>query len=187
MRRFLPLLLAFAMLTSLAACGAASPVSGGSGSGNASGDSAASSAASSEPETPQVEPYTISDPTVEPVGDMVDGVPYAPWDGVVEHLFFHPLIAYPELAFDADAESDGLDDYMVTVDEYDKILQSIYDRGYILVDINDVWSETTGADGQPAMVRNTLYLPEGKKHLAAYHRLRMTPDYAVNPFDTPLG
>ena len=30
-------------------------------------------------------------------------------------------------------------------------------------------------------------LPEGKKHLAAYHRLRMTPDYAVNLFDTPLG
>jgi intracellular multiplication protein IcmB len=30
-------------------------------------------------------------------------------------------------------------------------------------------------------------LPEGKKHLAAYHRLRMTPDFAVNPFDLPLG
>ena len=30
-------------------------------------------------------------------------------------------------------------------------------------------------------------LPEGKKHLAAYHRLRMTPEFAVNPFDTPLG
>ena len=30
-------------------------------------------------------------------------------------------------------------------------------------------------------------LPEEKKHLAAYHRLRMTPDYAVNPFDLPLG
>jgi intracellular multiplication protein IcmB len=30
-------------------------------------------------------------------------------------------------------------------------------------------------------------LPEGKKHLAAYHRLRMTPEYAINPFDTPLG
>lgn len=30
-------------------------------------------------------------------------------------------------------------------------------------------------------------LPEGQKHLAAYHRLRMTPDYAVNPFDLPLG
>lgn len=30
-------------------------------------------------------------------------------------------------------------------------------------------------------------LPEGKKHLAAYHRLQMTPAYSINPFDTPLG
>ena len=54
---------------------------------------------------------------------------------------------------------------MVTVDEYNKILQSVYDKGYVLVDIGDVWSETTGEDGQPKMVRNTLYLPEGKKPL----------------------
>lgn len=30
-------------------------------------------------------------------------------------------------------------------------------------------------------------LPEGKKHLAAYHRLRMTTEYCINPFDLPLG
>ena len=30
-------------------------------------------------------------------------------------------------------------------------------------------------------------LPEERRYLAAYHRLRMTPDYAVNPFDLPLG
>ena len=30
-------------------------------------------------------------------------------------------------------------------------------------------------------------LPNGKKHLAAYHRLKMTRDYAINPFDTQLG
>jgi intracellular multiplication protein IcmB len=30
-------------------------------------------------------------------------------------------------------------------------------------------------------------LPAGNKHFAAYHRLRMTPDYAINPFDTQLG
>lgn len=30
-------------------------------------------------------------------------------------------------------------------------------------------------------------LPEGKKHLAAYHRLRMTEAHTINPFDTPLG
>lgn len=30
-------------------------------------------------------------------------------------------------------------------------------------------------------------LPQANKYLAAYHRLRMTPDYAINPFDTQLG
>lgn len=30
-------------------------------------------------------------------------------------------------------------------------------------------------------------LPAGKRHLVAYHRLRMTPDYSINPFDTQLG
>jgi intracellular multiplication protein IcmB len=30
-------------------------------------------------------------------------------------------------------------------------------------------------------------LPPQKRHLVAYHRLRMTPDYAINPFDTQLG
>ncbi|HAT2092809.1 TPA: type IV secretion protein IcmB [Legionella pneumophila] len=30
-------------------------------------------------------------------------------------------------------------------------------------------------------------LPASKRHLVAYHRLRMTPDYSINPFDTQLG
>ncbi len=30
-------------------------------------------------------------------------------------------------------------------------------------------------------------LPAANKHWVAYHRLRMTPDYAINPFDTQLG
>ncbi|WP_312615105.1 polysaccharide deacetylase family protein [Oscillibacter sp.] len=163
MRRFLPLLLALSLLASLAACGQSTS---GAGSGSASGGSASSSTSSSaEPEAPQIEPYVISDPTVEPAGGAVDGIPYAAWDGIVEHLFFHPVIAYPALAFDGDAQANGLDDFMVTVDEYNKILQSVYDKGYVLVDIGDVWRETTDESGQPVMVRNTLYLPEGKKPL----------------------
>ena len=110
------------------------------------------------PPAPVQTPYEIKDPTQEREG-------YVPWTGVVEHLFFHPVIAYPELAFDGDSQENGLDDYMVTVDEYNKILQSLYEKGYVLVDIGDVWSETEGEDGQPEMVRNTLYLPEGKKPL----------------------
>lgn len=30
-------------------------------------------------------------------------------------------------------------------------------------------------------------LPATKQHLVAYHRLRMTPEYSINPFDTQLG
>jgi len=111
-----------------------------------------------EPPAPVRQPYEIKDPTEEREG-------YVPWTGVVEHLFFHPVIAYPELAFDGDTQANGLDDFMVTVDEYNKILQSVYDKGYVLVDINSVWREETGEDGAPKMARNTLYLPEGKKPL----------------------
>ena len=161
MRRLLPLLLSALMLLSLTACGQRG------GSPSASQGSAGSTAASSsEPDpTPVPEPYVISDPKVMPEGGGKDGVPYVAWDGIVEHLFFHPVVAYPELAFDGDSQANGIDDWMVTVEEYNRILQSVYDNGYILVDINDVWSETTGEDGQPKMVRNTLYLPEGKKPL----------------------
>ena len=109
------------------------------------------------PPAPVQEPYEIKDPTQEQEG-------YVPWTGIVEHLFFHPVIAYPELAFDGDNQANGLDDFMVTVDEYNKILRSVYEKGYILVDINSVWSEEEGETG-PHMVRNTLYLPEGKKPL----------------------
>lgn len=74
----------------------------------------------------------------------------------VEHLFFHPVIAYPEYAFSSAVPYDrqkGLDDWMVTVDEYKKILQNLYDKGYILVAMEDVWSEVTDDSGTH-MVRN---------------------------------
>ena len=103
-----------------------------------------------------------------PEGGVRDGVTYAAYDGIVEHLFFHPVIAYPEYAFSDAVPYDrqvGLDEWMVTADEYKKILQSVYDKGYILVNMGDVWSEVTGEDGVTRMERNTLMLPEGKKPL----------------------
>jgi hypothetical protein len=92
-------------------------------------------------------------------------VKLVPFDGTVEHLFFHPIIAYPELAFDGDSKQKGIDGYMVTVGEYAKMLQSIYDNGYILVNWNDVWSEHTDNSGVTRMVKKTLMVPEGKKPL----------------------
>ena len=160
--------LAALLLFSLTACGSA-PAPGSSGPSQPEEPPAQEEQSSAEApqETPaQPEPYTILDPTVMPEGGSRDGVTYAAYDGVVEHLFFHPVVAYPELAFDGDYKSDGIDDWMVTAGEYLKILESVYEKGYILVDINDCWSEQTGEDGQVRMVKNTLYLPEGKKPLS---------------------
>ena len=164
MPRTTALLLLLALLLSLAACGQtpAAPPAAEDPAPPAQEETPEAPEPEPEPE-PEPAPYEILDPTVMPEGGSRDGVAYAPWDGIVEHLFFHPVVAYPELAFDGDAQADGIDDYMVTAGEFTKILQSVYDNGYVLVDIGDVWREETGEDGQPRMVRNTLYLPEGKK------------------------
>ena len=166
MKHFTAALLALLMLAALPGCGA--PADGSEPSAPAAPSSAAGSAPEQQPEpepVPEPEPYDILDPTVMPEGGVRDGVTYAAYDGVVEHLFFHPVVAYPELAFDGDYKSDGIDDWMVTAGEYLKILQSVYDKGYVLVDIADCWSEQTNEAGQIRMVKNTLYLPEGKKPL----------------------
>ena len=187
MHRLIALFLSLVLIVSLTACGGS--ISQDSPS-TAPADEAPAGSAAEEPEpepAPEPEPYDIISPTVMPEGGSRDGVTYAAYDGVVEHLFFHPVVAYPELAFDGDNQANGIDDYMVTVDEYNKILQSVYDKGYVLVDINDVWSETTGEDGQPRMVKNTLYLPEGKKPLVlSYDDTNYYPYMLENGFTYKL-
>ena len=162
MHRFFRFCLAALLLFSLTACGSA-PAPGSDGPSQP--EVPVQSEAPDAPAEAEPEPYTILDPTVMPEGGVRDGVAYAAYDGVVEHLFFHPVVAYPELAFDGDYKSDGIDDWMVTAGEYLKILESVYEKGYVLVDIADCWSEQAGENGQTRMVKNTLYLPEGKKPL----------------------
>ena len=129
--------------------------------------------------TPAAEAVPTPEPTPEPTPDPEEAVrnywsedqltqAWGP-DQVVEHLFFHPVIAYPQWAFHdcsaTQSEKEGLDDWMVTVDEFKKILDSLYERDYILVRMEDVWSEYTNEAGETRMQRNTLMLPEGKKPL----------------------
>ena len=164
MKKLAALLLALALLLSLAACGGNNGSAGPEENGTQNTQDPQDTVPEPEPE-PEPEPYDIYDPTVMPEGGSRDGVTYVAYDGIVEHLFFHPVIAYPELAFDGDSQEKGLDDYMITATEFSRILESVYQRGYVLVDIADVWSETTDENGNAVMVRNTLYLPEGKKPL----------------------
>lgn len=124
--------------------------------------------APSQSSEPTPTPAPTPTPTPEPTPDTSNYVAWGP-DQLVEHIFFHPVIAYPQWAFHdcnaSESQKLGLDDWMLTVDEYNKILQSVYDKGYIIVNMNDVWSEYTDEQGNARMQRNTLMLPPGKKPL----------------------
>ena len=158
MPKAVALALACALTLPLAACG-------GDKTNQPSPDTTPVAAATPEPTpTPAADPYDAVR-TYWSADQLTQA--WGP-DQAVEHLFFHPVIAYPEYAFSDAVPYDrqvGLDEWMVTADEYKKILQSVYDKGYILVNMGDVWSEVTGEDGVTRMERNTLMLPEGKKPL----------------------
>ncbi|MDO4297637.1 MAG: polysaccharide deacetylase [Lachnospiraceae bacterium] len=77
----------------------------------------------------------------------------------VSHVFVHSLIVDPARAFDGDNGQDGYNLNMVTVDEFRKIIQSMYDNGYVIVSLHDMGE--IGSDG--TMQRKSILLPEGKK------------------------
>lgn len=98
----------------------------------------------------------------EPISQAPE-VSLVAYKGVVEHIFIHPLIPYPEVTFKS-REGIGFDDWFITVTEFKRILPELYNRGFILVDINDVYEEVV-SNGKPLMRRKELRLPEGKKPL----------------------
>jgi len=86
------------------------------------------------------------------------------YKGPVQHIFFHPMIAYPELAFDGDSLSKGYNDYFITVKEFKKILESLYGKNYVLINLNSLYEEKA-VDGSKKLVKKELLLPQGKKPL----------------------
>ena len=86
------------------------------------------------------------------------------YNGPIEHIFFHPLLAYPSLAFDGDADSNGFNQYFVTVSEFKKIFNQIYANNYILIDVNALYDEKV-EDGKTILVHKELKLPRNKKPL----------------------
>lgn len=81
----------------------------------------------------------------------------------ITHVFFHSLVVDNEKAFDGDEDEAGYNQVMTTVDEFRKILQEMYDRGYVLVRLHDMAFEVTQADGTTVMKPAKILLPEGKK------------------------
>ncbi|MDR0917150.1 MAG: polysaccharide deacetylase family protein [Oscillospiraceae bacterium] len=130
--------------------------------------------------TPELSPSPS--PVVSPTADPT----LVAWNGAVEHVFFHTLITYPELAFHG-PNAKGNDDWMVTVPEFNKIIQSLYDKNFIIVNMNDVWSEYTNANGAQRMKQNTLYVPAGKKPLIiSFDDISYYPSYIGDGYPTKL-
>lgn len=82
----------------------------------------------------------------------------------VTHIFYHTLVVDPERAFDPSRyQGEGNNQWMTTVSEFNKITQEMYDRGYVLVSIHDLYNITTDENGNEIMEEGTIMLPEGKK------------------------
>ncbi|MCH4039862.1 MAG: polysaccharide deacetylase [Lachnospiraceae bacterium] len=85
----------------------------------------------------------------------------------VPHIFFHSLInddrgLEASVVGEDRAKRNGT--AMVTADEFDHIIQDMYDNGYVLVSLDDLCVKTPNADGTTTVTKNTsLLLSEGKK------------------------
>jgi len=81
----------------------------------------------------------------------------------VPNLSFHLLMADPKRAFEHDEYGSAFNRNYVTTGECEKILQQLYDNGYVLVSLDDIVTTETTQSGATVYKAKTLYLPEGKK------------------------
>ena len=83
----------------------------------------------------------------------------------IPNLSFQLLIADPARAFSDETYGKAYNRNYVTTDEFSKILQQLYDNGYMLVSLRDIISSTVNTDGSTSLSAATLYLPPDKKPL----------------------
>lgn len=108
---------------------------------------------------------------------------YVLYQGRIEHIFFHSLIVDTEKAFgESSGDPKGYDLWMITVDEFKKILVQLKDRGYILIRLSDVYEKINGN-----WVEKSLYLPVGKKPLlVSVDNIGYTPSRIKDGFASKL-
>lgn len=86
------------------------------------------------------------------------------YEGPIEHIFFHSLIVYPELAFDDYGHpAEGYNMWMTTVDEFKAMLPYLYEDGFILYPLNEYIEDDPLNPGKIKL--KDIYLPPGKKPL----------------------
>lgn len=76
----------------------------------------------------------------------------------VTHVFYHTLIKDPAKSFDGDYKEGDYNQVMTTIDEFNKITQTMYDKGYVMVSIKDM----AIADENGNVTPGEILLPPGK-------------------------
>lgn len=85
------------------------------------------------------------------------------YTGSVPHIFFHSLIVDTERAFDGDAMEEGYNDWMTTVGEFQAMLESMYEKGYVLINIHELVEEIVDSEtGEISLIRKNPLVPRGK-------------------------
>ncbi len=150
-----PTIAALSLCLALTGC-AGSPTQAPATAPAASLSAASASAAQGASATPSATHTAF--PSQTPTSGLVQW----PDNTKVSHLFFHSLVVDPARAFDPKSpDSAGFEQYMVTIGEFKKILQSLYDKGYVLVHPQRL----AAVDDSGVMRATPLYLPAGKKPL----------------------
>lgn len=120
----------------------------------------------SEPQQPpeQIPPLVTDPPKPEPIPEIKpQPVKLVEYTGPKYHIFFHSLIAFPEINYSSIGQG-SLDKDCITPTEFKRTLNELYKNNYILIDINSTF-ETAEENGQQIIKDKKLMIPVGKKPL----------------------
>ncbi|MDO4522134.1 MAG: hypothetical protein Q4B57_03185, partial [Eubacteriales bacterium] len=84
------------------------------------------------------------------------------YKGDIPHLSFKTLVVDPGLAYDDDDMGVYFNYWTLTTTEFERILESLYERNYILMNIEDVVVEVENEDGTTSFALNNPAVPRGK-------------------------
>ena len=82
----------------------------------------------------------------------------------ISHIFVHSLIVDTSRAFGPkSSQPKGYNQYMTTVSEFNKMIESMYEKGYVMVSIHDIAKRVIDEDGNEKLVAQDIMLPPGKE------------------------
>lgn len=83
----------------------------------------------------------------------------------IPNLSFRLLMADLDRSLAHPDHGENFNNNYVTTTEFERILNQLYDNGYMLVSLYDLAPSTVDANGNVTVSQGTIYMPEGKKPL----------------------